>query len=96
MAVSPPVVGLAEDVETGRAVAMEVEVADVVDVVDVDPGAVVDDVDPVAVTIIVVEEVRPPPAAGNIDVSTYLLLEILKLTLCCSAITDRCSGACRC
>ena len=69
MAVSPPVVGLSEDVETGRAVGMEIEVADVV---DVDPGAAVDDADPVAVTIIVVDEVRPPPGAEIIDVSTYL------------------------
>lgn len=74
MAVSPPVVGLAEGVETGRAVGTEVEVEDVV---DVDPAAAVllvteeavSDVGPVTVTIIVVEEVRPPPGVSVVPPS---------------------------
>lgn len=71
MGVSPPVeLGLIEDVETGRAVGMEVK--------DVDPGAavllvteeeVLDDVGPVTTTVVVVEEVRPPPGVSVVPPS---------------------------
>ena len=75
MAVSPPPVevGIAEGVETGRAVGIDVEV---IDVVDVDPGAAVllateeEVLDEVTMTVVVVEEVRPPPGAKTIVVST--------------------------
>ena len=80
IAVSTPVeVGLIEDVEAGRAVGTEVEVTAVV---DADPGAavllvteeeVLDDVGLETMTVVVVEEVRPPPGAEIIGVSTYLI-----------------------
>lgn len=97
MGVSPPEeVGLVVDDESGRAVRTEVEVTNVV---DVDPGAavilitgvteevVLDDVGPVGATVVVVEDVRPPPGAEVRHVSGYLYPRFSELTFCCSTIT---------